>query len=29
VHGTPLTEVRPKGDKSSLEVVAHDRTGAQ
>jgi phosphate transport system protein len=22
VHGTPLTEVRPKGDKSSLEVVA-------
>jgi phosphate transport system protein len=26
VHGTPLTEVRPKGDKSSLEVVAPDRT---
>jgi phosphate transport system protein len=25
VHGTPLTQVRPKGDKSSLEVVAHDR----
>jgi phosphate transport system protein len=29
VHGTPLTEVRPKGDKSSLEVVAHDRAGGQ
>ena len=27
VHGTPLTEARPKGDKSSLEVVARDRTG--
>jgi phosphate transport system protein len=26
VHGTPLTEVRPKGDKSSLEVIAPDRT---
>jgi phosphate transport system protein len=26
VHGTALTEVRPKGDKSSLEVVAPDRT---
>ena len=25
VHGTPLTETRPKGDKSSLEVVAPDR----
>jgi phosphate transport system protein len=25
VHGTPLTEVRPKGDQSSLEVVASDR----
>ena len=25
VHGTPLTEIRPKGDKSSLEVVAPDR----
>ena len=25
VHGTPLTEARPKGDKSSLEVVAPDR----
>lgn len=24
VHGTPLTEARPKGDKSSLEVVAPD-----
>jgi phosphate transport system protein len=29
VHGTPLTEVRPKGDKSSLEVVAPDRAGAR
>jgi phosphate transport system protein len=27
VHGTPLTEVRPKGDKSSLEVIAPDRDG--
>lgn len=26
VHGTPLTEVRPKRDKSSLEVVSPDRT---
>jgi phosphate transport system protein len=25
VHGTPLTEVRPKGDQSSLEVVATTR----
>src|ERR1043166_7042679 len=25
VHGTPLTQARPKGDKSSLEVVAPDR----
>jgi phosphate transport system protein len=25
VHGTPLTQVRPKGDKSSLEVVAPHR----
>ena len=25
VHGTPLLEARPKGDKSSLEVVAPDR----
>jgi phosphate transport system protein len=25
VHGTPLTEIRPKGDQSSLEVVAPDR----
>ena len=25
VHGTPLTEARPKGDKSSLEVVTPDR----
>ena len=29
VHGQPLTEVRPKGDKSSLEVVAPDRAGAR
>jgi phosphate transport system protein len=27
VHGTPLTEVRPKGDKSSLEIIAPDRNG--
>jgi phosphate transport system protein len=26
VHGTPLTEARPKGDKSSLEMVAPDAT---
>jgi phosphate transport system protein len=25
VHGTPLLEARPKGDKSSLEVVAPER----
>ena len=25
VHGTPLTEIRPKGDKSNFEVVAPDR----
>jgi phosphate transport system protein len=25
VHGTPLTEARPKGDQSSLEVVVPDR----
>ena len=25
VHGTPLEEARPKGDKSSLEVVAPER----
>jgi phosphate transport system protein len=29
VHGTPLTEIRPKGDKSSLEVIAPDRAGAR
>jgi phosphate transport system protein len=29
VHGTPLTQVRPKGDKSSLEVVAPDRLSGQ
>src|SRR5258708_32763820 len=28
VHGTPLTEIRPKGDKSSLEVVGPDRAAA-
>ncbi|HZU89748.1 MAG TPA: phosphate signaling complex protein PhoU [Stellaceae bacterium] len=27
VHGTPLTETRPKGDKSSLEVVLPARDG--
>jgi phosphate transport system protein len=26
VHGTPLTQARPKGDRSSLEMVAPDRT---
>ena len=25
VHGRPLDQVRPKGDKSSLELVASDR----
>ena len=29
VHGKALTEMRPKGDKSSLEVVAPDRAGAR
>jgi len=29
VHGTALTEARPKGDKSSLEVVAPDRAAAR
>ena len=29
VHGTPLTEARPKGDKSSLEVVAPARPPGQ
>jgi phosphate transport system protein len=29
VHGTPLTEVRPKGDKSSLEVMAPERPAAR
>ncbi|MBV8777201.1 MAG: phosphate signaling complex protein PhoU [Alphaproteobacteria bacterium] len=29
VHGRALTEARPKGDKSSLEVVAPDRNGAR
>lgn len=27
VHGTSLTQVRPKGDKSSLEVIGPDRPG--
>jgi phosphate transport system protein len=27
VHGTPLNEMRPKGDKSSLEVVMPARDG--
>jgi phosphate transport system protein len=26
VHGTPLTEVRPKGDQSSLEIVTPSRS---
>jgi phosphate transport system protein len=26
VHGTPLTEVRPKGDASNLEIVSPART---
>jgi phosphate transport system protein len=26
VHGTPLTEVRPKGDNSSLELIAPNRS---
>jgi phosphate transport system protein len=25
VHGTPLTEARPKGDQSSLEIVTTGR----
>jgi phosphate transport system protein len=29
VHGIPLTEARPKGDKSSLEVVAPERPPGQ
>jgi phosphate transport system protein len=29
VHGTPLTEVRPKGDKSSLAVVAPDQAAGR
>jgi phosphate transport system protein len=29
VHGTPLEQIRPKGDKSSLEVVAPDRLRPQ
>jgi phosphate transport system protein len=27
VHGTPLTEARPKRDNSSLEIVAPGRSG--
>jgi phosphate transport system protein len=27
VHGTPLTQARPKGDNSSIQVVAPDRPG--
>jgi len=27
VHGTPLTRARPKGDNSSIQVVAPDRAG--
>ena len=26
VHGTPLTEARPKGDQSSLEIVSPSRS---
>jgi phosphate transport system protein len=29
VHGTPLTETRPKGDKSSMEVVVPDSSAAR
>src|ERR1700720_3454066 len=29
VHGTALTEARPKGDKSSLEIVAPSRAGTR
>jgi phosphate transport system protein len=29
VHGTPLTEARPKGDKSSLEMVGLDVAGGR
>ncbi len=29
VHGTPLAQVRPKGDKSSLEFVAPDQTATR
>ena len=28
VHGTPLEQVRPKGDKSSLEMVNPERSGS-
>jgi phosphate transport system protein len=26
VHGTPLTEARPKGDQSSLEIITPARS---
>jgi len=29
VHGTALTEMRPKGDKSSLEIVGPDRAASR
>jgi phosphate transport system protein len=29
VHGTPLDQVRPKGDRSSLEMIAPERSGLQ
>jgi phosphate transport system protein len=29
VHGTPLTEVRPKGDKSNMEMVGSSPPGAR
>jgi phosphate transport system protein len=29
VHGTPLDQVRPKGDRSSLEMVAPEQSGLQ
>ncbi len=29
VHGTPLDQIRPKGDRSSLEVVAPERPAGQ
>jgi len=29
VNGIPLTEARPKGDRSSLEVLGRERTSDQ